>query len=64
MKNTAETTGIKIDKDVLNILQKAIERAGSIRKLAKICSFAPMNLCRWTGTAVGRGFEPRPGRHT
>lgn len=57
MKNTTETTGIKIDKEVENILLKAIERAGSIRKLAKICSFTPMNLCRWTGTAEGQKVE-------
>ena len=49
MKNMAETRGIKIDREVLSFLNKACEKAGSIRKLANICGFTPSNISKWNG---------------
>jgi hypothetical protein len=54
MKKTTETTGIKIDKEVLTMVKKSADRAGSFRKLAISLHLNPTSISRWRGTTMHR----------
>jgi SOS-response transcriptional repressor LexA len=57
MDKISENRGIKIDKEVLLIINKAAEKAGSFRKLAIACNLSPMSISRWCGGVTGKSID-------
>lgn len=57
MNNLTESRGIKIDKDILLFLNKAENKAGSVRKLAKHCDISHVSISRWLGKVADRTID-------
>ena len=56
-KNKVEARGIKIDREVKELLQKGIDDAGSMRKFASATNMYPATICRWLGKTTSKPVD-------
>lgn len=56
-KNKSEVRGIKITKEIKVFLEKAVEKAGSMRKLADACDIYAASISRWTGNSQTKSID-------
>jgi len=56
-KNKSEVRGIKITKEIKVFFEKAIEKAGSMRKLADACDIYAASISRWTGNSQTKSID-------
>ena len=57
MEKNTEIRGVKIDKEVLTMVEKSADRAGSFRKLAIALHLNPTSISRWRGTIKGKSVD-------
>ena len=55
--NKSEVRGIKIDKNIKSFFEKAIVKAGSMRKLADACDIYAASISRWLGNSPNKTID-------